>query len=554
MPASRFGFALTLLFACTTIACGGASGGDSGPTPPTGGDPTTPGPVSTPTSVSINQSNLIFTSLRATRTVSAEVRDQKGSVMSGATVTWASSNGAVATVSNAGVITSTGAGNANISATLGAATTSISVVVSQTVASLTVDPQNLTLTGAGSTHQLTAVARDSSGAPVVNAPVSWVSATPSVATVSPSGLVTAVGVGNAKISAMSTIRVATVNVDVQSSTGNPAGCSTRPVFGEYLIDPALLKVVTPIGIIGGGNTEIVGRSYAMPIDGMDGIPMALKAPSDLRVIAAKHYLPPGAPTTGYVPDWSILLDVGCGVTIELFHVKDLAPSIKAVVDTTIYPSSAWEPIRTPVSFRAGETFGWYQRGLNSVAFDVIAHDSNTRNRFTNQARYEQGGSNLLDIVCPWDLFTPAKRDAYLNTIGAQTGFRVAGAGCGSVNRDVDATPAGQWFRSQTIAGSFQLQKDGFYGNPMQIVLGIDSTVYVGHTGPSNDIRIDRQNSSWKNPASITTSHCYQRLNGSAPNGWLYLRMNSAIQMDVSYGDTGTCPGAFPSSDFRSYYR
>lgn len=419
-----------------------------------------------------------------------------------------------------------------------------------TATTITLNLGDLQFTAVGQTVQLTADVRDQKGATMTGVNVSWSMSNLAVASVSPNGLVTAQITGTATVRASVGNLNATANVNVQISN-TPTACTTRPVFNEFLIDPSLLKVVTQLGMIGGGNTEIVGRSYAMAIDG-DGVRLPLTAPADLKITAAKHYVPQGAPA-GYTPDWSLVFDTGCGVTFELYHVKDVAPSIKAAADTTIYPSSAWEPLKNPVSFRAGETFAWYQRGLNSVAFDVIAHDRNVRNHWANQQRYEVGGSNLLDIVCPWEMFAPAKRDAYLAIVGAQTGFRVAGAGCGSVERDVVGSAAGQWFASATLA-PFSLSKTGDYGNPFPIVLGVDSTVYVGHTGPNNDIRIYRNNATWKDPAKITTSWCYQIENGSTQSGWLYLRLNSASQMDVSYSQDGLCPASFPASAFMAYYR
>lgn len=407
----------------------------------------------------------------------------------------------------------------------------------------------------GETQALLAEVRSQTGTVMTNVTVQWSSSNVQVATVATNGIVTAVGAGSAQIIATAGTATASIAATVAAAPPPPpATCTTRSAFTEHLFDPSLIKVVTQIGIIGGGNTEIIGRSYVFPIDGQDGVRMPLTAPTTLNVVAAKHYLPPGAPTTGYVADWSLLLDTGCGITIELFHVKDVAASIKAVADTTISNSSAWQQLPTRVPFAAGETFGWYMRGLNSVAFDVIAHDNTVRNRWSNQQRYETGRSNLLDIVCPWNLFAADKRDAYLAAMGAQTGFRVAGAGCGTVERDVAGTPAGQWFRSETVTTSMPFAKEGHYGDPLPIVLGVDSTVYIGHTGPSNDIRIWRENATWKDPASITTSHCYQITNGSTSSGWLWLRMNSVAQMDVSYSDDGTCPASFPSTGFVSYYR
>lgn len=548
----RIQSALAALLVCALVTS--CDGGDSTSPAPKGGDPTTPvPPTPVATSISISPNSLSLNGIGASQPLGAQVRDQNGQAMGNATVSWNSANPAVASVNANGVVSAIAAGSADIIATAGAASASARVTVSQSVGSLSISPNSSTLTSVGATVQLNATARDASGVVVANAPISWNASPTSVATVSSTGLVTAVAAGGVTITASTPGATAAANINVQLSN-IPTTCTQQPVFGSHLLDPGMIKVITQIGVVGGGNTEIVGRSYVFPIDGIDGVRIPLHAPTTLSVVAAKHYLPPGAPTTGYVPDWSLLLDAGCGIQLELFHVKDVAASIKAATDTTISNSSAWQPLATRVPFAAGETFGWYMRGLNSVAFDVIVHDRNFVNQFTNQARYVTGRSNLLDVICPWTLFAPALRNSYLGAIGSQSGFRVAGAGCGTVNRDVAGTPAGQWFTSATVTANWPFSKIGFYGDPLPIVLGVDSAVYIGHTGPANDVRIYRENSTWKDPATITSSHCYQVTSGSNASGWLWLRMNSAIQMDAAYNDTGLCPSTFPSTGFMAYHR
>ena len=325
------------------------------------------------------------------------------------------------------------------------------------------------------------------------------------------------------------------------------------LFTHAIIDPALLKVVTPIGIVGGGNTEIVGRSYLFPKDETVGMRIPIVAPTSLAVVGATHYTPAGAPS-GYLPDWSLRLDAGCGVAIELYHIKDVAASIKAVADTTIGSSSAYQFLPKRVPLAAGETIGWYVKGLNSIAWDFIVNRGDVTNHFANQARYTALNSNLLHVVCPYDLYGPDQRAAYLSLVGSVGGMPVPGAGCGSVERDVVGTPAGQWFTSATTPAAWQFSKNGYYGDPLPIALGADSTLHIGHIGPTNDIRIFRSNSSWKDPASITTSWCYQISGGGPPAGWIWLRMTTSAQMHVAFEPTGTCPSAFPTSGFQQYFR
>ena len=75
-------------------ACG--DGGTEPPAPP-------PDPPRA-TTVTVNPATTELNALGATEQLTAEVRDQNGQVMAGASVTWASSAAAVATVSNSGLV------------------------------------------------------------------------------------------------------------------------------------------------------------------------------------------------------------------------------------------------------------------------------------------------------------------------------------------------------------------------------------------------------------------------------------------------------------------
>jgi hypothetical protein len=334
-------------------------------------------------------------------------------------------------------------------------------------------------------------------------------------------------------------------------------CVADPVvFTEYLIDPSLVKTLGEIGGIA-AKTEIGGRSYIFPKDGQDGQRLPLKMPTDMKILAARRYIPPGAPTP-YTPDWSLSLDAGCGIKLGLAHVKDLSDTIKNLVDTTIYSSSGWVLLDTPIVLKAGVTFGWYIPGPSAVAFDFIADDASVTNQFVNRPRYVARNSNILTVVCPYDLFEPTKKAAYYALLGTGTGNLAPGAGCGTAERDLIGTPAGQWFFDSTfVVGQPSLLKDGYYGEPLPLIIAADSMVQVGHIGPNDDFRIPRTNPSWKDLRTITTEWCYQALTlppSSAPDGWLWLKMVTPTKMNVAYAPTGSCPSTFPAGGFKTYFR
>jgi len=120
-------------------------------------------------------------------------------------VIWNSTKSAIATVSTTGLTTGVAAGSTNIQAVYGAVTgsASLSVQAGLSLVSIVVSPVSFSIP-AGGVEQLTAIGTYSDGSTqnLTNL-VTWTSGSSSVATVSASGLVTAVSAGNVAIEALS---------------------------------------------------------------------------------------------------------------------------------------------------------------------------------------------------------------------------------------------------------------------------------------------------------------------------------------------------------------
>ena len=146
-------------------------------------------------------------------TFTATPRDVNGSPLAGRVITWSSSNDSVATVSQTGDVATRAVGTATITATSEGASGSATVTVSPVpVASIEAQPATATLV-VGATVALTAQVKDANGA-LLDRAVSWSSDAPSVATVSPTGVVTAVAPGSATITVQAEGRSATAAITV----------------------------------------------------------------------------------------------------------------------------------------------------------------------------------------------------------------------------------------------------------------------------------------------------------------------------------------------------
>ena len=207
--------AVLLLLACS-------DGGTTPTAPPT---PTTP----VATSITLSATSLSFSSLGATQQLSATVKDQNGATMSGASVTWATTEAAVATVSSSGLVTSVGNGTGSVLAVSGSINT-------------------------------TAAVTDANGEVMSGATVTWTTSSDAVATVSDAGLVTSVAPGTATITATSGSASATASVTVAhflfAANGVTVICSSAAVGDTGEVGGVTYTKRTKVQIdalVGGGD-------------------------------------------------------------------------------------------------------------------------------------------------------------------------------------------------------------------------------------------------------------------------------------------------------------
>ena len=177
-----------------------------------GDDPADP-PV--PATITISPRAATLQSLTETVQLTATVQDQNGQAMTGVTITWASRGNQVAAVDNSGLVTAAGNGMAIIEASAGTTVGTAEVTVEQQPAEVRVSPATDSLVALGDTLRLAAEAFDANGHPVAGAQFTWTSDDESVVTVDAGGLVTAVGNGEASVTASveSVVGEAVVTVD-----------------------------------------------------------------------------------------------------------------------------------------------------------------------------------------------------------------------------------------------------------------------------------------------------------------------------------------------------
>lgn len=165
-----------------------------------------------------------------TSQLSVTLNDGAGNVLQGRTVTYTSSDPAIATVNGSGLVTAVAQGTAQIDVASEGEKGSVAVTVNPVpIASITIVP-NVFALRVTQTTTLTAEARDAQGQLLTNRTFSWSSSAPSVATVDQSGLVTAVAVGTATINATSEGRTGSATINVAPEPVNSVTLTARRTY------------------------------------------------------------------------------------------------------------------------------------------------------------------------------------------------------------------------------------------------------------------------------------------------------------------------------------
>lgn len=175
------------------LSCSGGRGGDSTPTSPT--------PVAVASlTVSPPAATIV---VEGTQQLSASTLDARNNVLTGRAVTWSTSDASKATVSTSGLVTGVAVGAATITAMCeGKSSNALITILIQPVASVVVTPQGGGLV-VGYTRQLNATMLSAAGSVLLGRSVTWSSSDVAKATVSVSGLVTALAEGSVTITATS---------------------------------------------------------------------------------------------------------------------------------------------------------------------------------------------------------------------------------------------------------------------------------------------------------------------------------------------------------------
>jgi uncharacterized protein YjdB len=159
----------------------------------------------------------------------AQVTDGSGAVVPDAAVTWTVQDPKVVSVTAAGVVTALAIGTSQVAANaLGKSGLATITVTRTPVANVVLLPSKIDAI-VGSTTQLSAVAYDAAGNALPDRSIIWSTSNQSVATVSSTGLVTAVASGTATITAVSEGKTSSSTITVAQGAVAKVVVSPNPV-------------------------------------------------------------------------------------------------------------------------------------------------------------------------------------------------------------------------------------------------------------------------------------------------------------------------------------
>ena len=343
--------------------------------------------------------------------LAAEPQDSLGSPVDSAVATWASSDTTKTVVDADGLVTALAVGPTNITATAGGVTSdSTLMTVALSVDTVLVTQTTADFSAFAQTVTLGASVLDVNGAAVPGAVVTWVSATPAVATVDSSGVVTAVGNGTASITASSggtTSESVTVTVSQVITSADITPAATTVIeLGTLINFTATARDANGYAVAGSGPST--WTSATPGVGTIDTTGRATSVSDGTTVITASHA---GFPATATLTVSQPALQMAS----SLSHT--------CIVDAQSRIQCWTDPSATPVVTTGGLTFRSVAVGFNTCAVTV-----------TNDA-YCWGAQDSVPVAVVGGLAFRSVSTAVWHSCGVTVSYE---AYCWTV---VDPTPA-----------------------------------------------------------------------------------------------------------------
>lgn len=349
------------------------------------------------------------------------------------------------------------------------------------------------------------------------------------------------------------------------------------IFTHDMFDVNQVDYITPLGDLHGGFDEISAIAGVMidlkiPESGATPEPMDIYAPIDMSLENYAYYKiseedtstdsassqQAGSAQEG--EEWSLGFKISEDVTMQLWHIDTPVQKIRDAAVTEPRQDSRTQSPKHPVEFKAGDKIAETVGTNKANNWNILVNDQTHENKFANQARYEANylGQQLITARCPFDFYPTEEAKKYLELVGFNhpdgTKTEMINT-CGSVSRDVEGTIAGIWHFLSDSADGVIIDKDGIFTTPLAIYETISGAITIDMIDGKTQA-ISESSNTYKDPATITSGHCYELIDNMYynPAGYVFFQLISDTEMNVAYSSSGMCPSIFPNADVRMYYR
>lgn len=333
------------------------------------------------------------------------------------------------------------------------------------------------------------------------------------------------------------------------------------IFTHDMFDVNQVDYITPLGDLHGGYDEISAIAGVMidlvvTEDGVTPEPMDIYAPVDMSLENYAYY----KMSEEEGAEWSLGFRISDTVTLQLWHIDTPVQAIRDAAVSEPKQDSRTESPSYPVKFKAGDKIAETVGTNKANNWNILVYDQTHENKFANQARYEANelGQRLITARCPFDFYPEEEAKKYLSLVGynSQEGAKTGMINnCGSVSRDVEGTIAGIWHFSSDSEDGVIIDREGIFTTPLAIYKTISGAITIDMIDGKTQSIFESSNS-YKDPATITSQHCYELIDNTNynPAGFVVFQLVSDTEMKVAYSSSGLCPSIFPNTDVRTYYR
>lgn len=338
-------------------------------------EPETPNVEVTSVTVSPESINMV---IGDTERLTLTILPENASVKSG---TWASSDEAVATVSQDGTVTAVAEGTAVITVTAGSKSATCNVTVTAErieVESIEISPAEVTLTQIGETAQLTAQVMPEDA---TYTEITWTTSDEGIVTVTEEGLLTAVAAGNATVTAaigeVSATCAVTVSISIAEINGNEATVDLTGATNEQVIQAiadASAAGVTRFTFNGDYAALALGESTpfaGIPVElldlsGVTGWPLV----NGLKGIPEKAFYANDSQIQEIILPEEVQAIGSYAFYENTLLTKVTAPGVQTVIEYAFQKCSALEMADMP-QLTILERCGFYGTALKEVNFQLL---------------------------------------------------------------------------------------------------------------------------------------------------------------------------------------